>query len=134
MQTHERQTESPAPQQKQRSTVKWSSGTNIALGLWLMLAPFALAYSGTGAAVANDLIVGLVVLGLAWARVARPARYMSLSWTNVAAGTYLLFAPFLLGYGGVSAAVANDITVGVIVLFAGAASAVAGRKLEATTQ
>lgn len=46
------------------TTVRFSSGTNIAAGAWLLVAPFALGYSGTGAAVANDIIVGLVVLTL----------------------------------------------------------------------
>lgn len=46
------------------SVVRWSSGTNIAAGLWLLAAPFVLGYSATAAAVTNDIIVGLVVLTL----------------------------------------------------------------------
>ncbi len=47
-------------------------------GIWLLAAPFVIGYSDTGAAVANDIIVGVIVLILAaWSAYAsrdvRPA-------------------------------------------------------------
>ncbi len=46
----------------QRSTVRWSSGTNLSAGAWLALAPFLLGYAHIGAAAWNDVLVGLAVL------------------------------------------------------------------------
>ena len=41
---------------------------NAVVGVWLVLAPFILAYSTTGVAMWNDIIVGVVVIVLAaWA-------------------------------------------------------------------
>lgn len=113
------------------SVVRWSSDTNIAAGLWLLAAPFVLGYSAVGAAVSNAIIVGLVVLGLAWYRTANPARALSASWTNAVLGGWLIVAPFVLGYSATAAAVTNDIIVGLVVLTLGAVSAIAGNKLSA---
>lgn len=114
------------------TTVRWSSGTNIAAGAWLLIAPFVLGYSAVGAAVGNAIIVGLLVLALAWYRTAKPAKGIGASWTNAVLGGWLIAAPFALGYSGTDAAVANDIIVGLIVLTLGAVSAVAGNKVAAS--
>ncbi len=42
----------------------WLSWANIVLGLWLIVAPFALGYPGT-TPLWNDIILGIVVAGLA---------------------------------------------------------------------
>lgn len=41
------------------------SWTNAVLGAWLVFAPSTLSYTDTGAAVGNDITVGLIVLVLA---------------------------------------------------------------------
>lgn len=49
-------------------TVKTLDWINAILGLWLIIAPFFLAYSATAVAMWNDIIIGVVVLVLAaWA-------------------------------------------------------------------
>jgi hypothetical protein len=52
---------------------RWLSWTNVLLGLWLLAAPFILAYSEVAAAMWNDIIVGIgiAVLG-AWSAIAAP--------------------------------------------------------------
>lgn len=55
------------------STVKNLSWVNAVLGLWLIIAPFILGYSNIGAALWNDIIVGIIVLVLAgWAALVVP--------------------------------------------------------------
>jgi hypothetical protein len=50
---------------------KWEEWVNAALGAWLIVSPFLLGFSAIGAALWNQLIVGLVVLVLAaWAAMA----------------------------------------------------------------
>lgn len=119
---------------RKRTTIQWSSGTNLLSGLWLLAAPFVLGYSDVGAALSNDLIVGIVVMTLAAIRAARPAQGPGMSWTNALLGAWLVIAPFLLGYGDLGAAVANDIIVGLVVLTVGSVSALATRGLHRTTQ
>lgn len=54
------------------------SWTNFVLGLWLLVAPFVAGYGDVGAAVGNDITLGIViVIFAAWSAVAskdvRPA-------------------------------------------------------------
>lgn len=89
----------------------WPRIVNIAFGVWLMIAPWALRYDEP-AARSNDIWVGIVVslaalVALAW----RPARY-----ANTALGAWLIVSPFALGYAGWGAAAINDVVVGALVL------------------
>ncbi len=58
------------------STVKALSWVNAVLGVWLIIAPFVIGYTGVAAAMWNDIIVGVVVAVLgAWAALAvKPPR------------------------------------------------------------
>jgi SPW repeat-containing protein len=53
-----------------RPGVSRAASWTVALtGLWIAAAPFALGYERASLAVANDVIVGLVILTLAWTRL-----------------------------------------------------------------
>ena len=86
--------------QRMRETVQWTSGINLVVGLWLIVAPFLLGYDEIQAALWNDILVGLIVAAFAVARVARPLMNPSLSWINALLGLWLVVAPFVLAYGG----------------------------------
>jgi VIT1/CCC1 family predicted Fe2+/Mn2+ transporter len=105
--------------------VKFASGVNIVLGAWMVIASFVLGYSGTAIAVWNDIIVGVVILILAWSRVANPDRMTAESWINAILGLWLIVAPFVLGFSAVTAAMWNSIIIGVVVAVLGAWSAIA---------
>lgn len=52
-----------------------ASWVNVALGLWLIIAPFVLGYQAVEAAYWNDVLVGLAIAGLAtWSALASPER------------------------------------------------------------
>lgn len=110
-----------------RSTVQWTSGTNLVAGIWMILAPFLLGYAAITAAVWNDVIIGLAVAVLAGTRLAKPLEREGASWTNLVLGLWLIAAPFALGYAATAAALWNDIVIGVVVAALGAWSAVASR-------
>ena len=58
----------------QASTVKLLSWINAVLGVWLIVAPFIVQYANVGAALWNDIIVGILVGVLAgWAALTRTA-------------------------------------------------------------
>ena len=105
--------------------VKIASGLNIVLGVWMIIASFVLGYSGTTIALWNDIIVGVIILLLAWSRVANPDRMTAESWINAVLGLWLIAAPFILGYSAATAALWNSIIVGVVVAVLGAWSAIA---------
>lgn len=96
-----------------------ASGVNAVLGIWLIAAPFVLGYSAVTTALYDDIVIGAGVLILAWIRAANPARMTWASWTNLALGLWLASAPFLLGFAGTTAALWNDVIVGLgIAVFA----------------
>lgn len=59
-----------------QSPGKWEEWVNLALGLWLIAAPFALGfYAGLEAAAWSQIIIGVLLAADAiWALAARPSR------------------------------------------------------------
>ncbi len=91
-------------------------------GVWEVLAPFILGYTAAKAALWDAIIVGLalVILGV-WAASSKTEETLkTLSWVNAILGIWLILAPFLLSYSGTTAALWNDIIVGVVELVLGA--------------
>ena len=96
-------------------------------GLWLICAPFVLDHGTTSGGYDgrwNDVVVGGVLMLVAMIRVIAPIGTGRLSLINVAAGLWLVAAPFVLGHSGIAAreAMWNDIITGVIVVMVAAVS------------
>jgi len=103
----------------------WISWTNVALGLWLVVSAFLFRHR-TGTGITENIVTGLFVsLAALWAaRAFKPMMSLVASWTVVLTGLWVLAAPFALGYEAESAAVANDVIVGNLVIALGTASIV----------
>ncbi len=50
------------------------SWVNVLLGIWLIIAPFVLGYSGNATPLWNDIILGIVIAILAWTSAASTRR------------------------------------------------------------
>src|SRR5215471_1160937 len=94
--------------------IRWASGTNILLGLWLFFAPVLLNYQQL-ATRWNDTIAGVVLCVLATVRCLRPLGRFWLSLINAGIGLWLIAAPFVLHCDDVTERL-NDMTVGVLVV------------------
>ena len=106
--------------------MKWPSWTNAVLGVWLILAPFALRYASPRATV-EDIVFGLIIGGLALWRALGPETppMRTVSAIVALAGLWVAIAPFALGYSTLVAAVRNDVFVGLLVLILGGIRALA---------
>ncbi len=96
------------------------------VGLWEILAPFIFGATGTAAFLWDAIIIGaaLAILGV-WAALSKTdSTVKTLSWINAVLGLWLIVAPFVLSYSSVTAALWNDIIVGIIELVLGAWAAV----------
>lgn len=118
------------------SQIMAASGVNLLAGIWLIIAPFLLGYSDQATPLWNDIIVGILIVAFAGARVAGARvvgafRAPSLSWVNVILGGWLIVAPFLLGYSDDANPLWNDIIVGIIVVLFGIWSAVSSPRTTA---
>src|SRR5262249_45032923 len=102
--------------QNAMAAARTASIFNVAAGAWLIVSPFVLAYTTLPAAMWDSIIVGIVVLILAWARAARPERNVGLSWLNLLLGLWVIVSPFALTYSAFLRVTWNDLVVGAIVV------------------
>jgi hypothetical protein len=98
------------------------SWINFILGLWLIVAGFALS-AGVRPVMAEEIVMGIIIAVLAYvSAVARPNA--GLSWIVVLAGLWTLIAPAAINYMGRNSSRSNDIAVGIVVLILGVINAI----------
>lgn len=98
---------------------------NVLAGIWLIISPFVLGYTGADATW-NPIVFGAIVCALALLRLAGGARAATLSVVNMGIGVWLFISAFWLASS--SQASWNVGILGVIVFVLGAwASAPMGR-------
>ncbi|MBV8177533.1 MAG: SPW repeat protein [Mycobacterium sp.] len=112
-----------------KTQVQTASTINFFLGIWLLIAPFALGYSDSASARWNDIVAGAALLLLAGRSAFAPAKEAGLGWACAALGAWLVIAPFALGNSDITANVWNDLVVGLAVAIFGGWSAFAGQRV-----
>ncbi len=115
--------------------MKWATWITFILGLWLIVAPFALGYGTVAASSrAEDVIMGILIAAFSlWASLA-PTAPAGVSWLIFIFGIWVLIAPFVLGFSHASsAAVGNNVIIGIVTLILGLISAVGSRRHAPTT-
>jgi hypothetical protein len=98
------------------SVTRAVSVLNLIAGIWLIISPFILGFSGVPAALWSAVVVGVIVLVFSWIRAANPNRYMALSGLNLLLGFWSIVSPYLLRFSGLSTPTANAVILGAIVL------------------
>ena len=99
-------------------SVKALSWINVVLGLWLIVAAFALPVR-TGSVMAAESVAGIVVVVLAYASaVGRPRP--GISWSVAIAGLWIV----VVNWGMVTPSKLNAMLVGLLVLRLGTADAI----------
>jgi len=93
------------------------SWINILLGVWLVIAPFALStVIPNGAWTANDIILGILLIAASWTIVAMAAPSAGIAWFEVLCGIWLIVSPFILRYSTGHVKVGNDVISGIIAI------------------
>jgi hypothetical protein len=87
---------------------------NIILGAWLIIAPFIMGYSTSTVEMANDIALGVLLVGCSWWTVAVAAGQVGVGTLELLGGIWLIAAPFALHYESLSRAFVNDIGVGIL--------------------
>ena len=101
--------------------MKAFSWINFVLGLWLIVAAFALSPTARPV-MTEEIVLGVIIACLALASTVRPLPI--LSWLVAIAGLWTLVAPMVMKYGILRASRGNDIVVGIIVLALGVSNAI----------
>jgi len=104
---------------QQKLSVKTASALLLLAGVWLFFSPFVFQYTSVSP-ILNDVLLGLVVALLAASRIIEKNIMIAWpSWLHLGLGVWLMFAPLLLRYPLFSAAVANDLIAGIVVIMLG---------------
>lgn len=98
-------------EKEQANTTRGIGIVSLVLGVWLIIAPLVLGYSG--GATANSIVLGVIVSALALFQLSMPHQTWT-SWLSGVAGLWLILAPFVLGFTE-PAVLWNQIIVGIVV-------------------
>src|SRR5262249_38902045 len=93
----------------------WQDAASLLVGVWLVVSPFALGF--TGVAVWITIALGLGVILFAFEAFVVPS-YLE-EWLETVMGLALVLAPWTIGYGQVSATVSSVLSGIVVILLAG---------------
>jgi hypothetical protein len=115
----------PAASTSWRDEVAGASGLNVIAGIWLIISPWVLGYTGPDA-MWNPIVFGAIVGILALARAAGAYRAVGLSMLNMAIGVWLFISAFWLAQS--SQASWNVGVMGVVVFVLAAWSVAATRE------
>lgn len=107
----------------EKLTTQWKDAGNLVLGLWLALSPWVLSYAQEATPAWNAHIVGVIIAVAAFAALAAFQKWEE--WFNAALGAWLIVSPFILGFSAISAALWNQLVVGLVVLVLSAWAAMA---------
>ena len=91
----------------------WQDSANALLGVWLMFSPLILGFRDDLSAVANAVIVGILLVATALGAIFFPRVWEE--WTETVLGIWLAICPWILGFTS-PAAKASALVTGLIVL------------------
>jgi hypothetical protein len=112
---------------------KIASMINFFLGIWVLISPFALGFSGFKQIMLNNVIVGVVVICVSAVQAWGESRTEGLSWVNLILGLWLIVTAFVFDVQGTPAVVWNQIICGSIVAILAAVSVFSSATAEPPT-
>jgi hypothetical protein len=92
----------------------WQDPVNALVGVWLILSPWALGFQSETNALANAVIVGLLLIAAALGAIFVPRAWEE--WTEGALGLWLAISPWALGFAGLQNAMISAVASGVVVM------------------
>ncbi|HKB55803.1 MAG TPA: SPW repeat protein [Ramlibacter sp.] len=95
----------------------WQDPINALLGIWLIISPWVLGFSSETAAMANFVIVGILLLAAALGAMYVPKAWEE--WTESVLGLWMIISPWIVRYTTVHSARTDAVVVGIVVLILG---------------
>ena len=93
----------------------WQDAASLLVGVWLVLSPFALGFSGAAAGMTIALGLGVILFAVE----AFFIRSYLEEWGELLLGLALLLAPWAVGYETSSAMVSSALAVILVIVLAG---------------
>ncbi len=91
----------------------WQDVVSAVFGVWLIVSAWALGFAGETAPMANAVIVGILLLGVALGAIFTPKAWEE--WVELVLGLWLVASPWLLSFSAMREPRANAVIVGLIV-------------------
>jgi succinate dehydrogenase/fumarate reductase cytochrome b subunit len=92
----------------------WQDPVNALVGVWLIVSPWALGFQSEMNALANAVIVGLLLVATALGAIFVPRAWEE--WTETALGVWLVVSPWALGFSTLQSAMLSSVASGVVVV------------------
>ena len=112
------------------SRMHWQDWASLALGVWLVVAPWVVGFSGNEAATWNGVLLGVAVIVLTLVDAYRPDPWPER--VSLLIGLWAAISPMVLGFSGDRAAATSTVIAGVLIVLLEALAAWAARKPRAT--
>lgn len=97
-----------------RQPKHWQDLANAAIGLWVILSPWALGFQGMSMAMSNAVVMGLALVAAALGAMLLPQAWEE--WGEGLLGLWLLASPWLLGFSAERGAMLSTALSGLAVL------------------
>ena len=110
-----------------------ASMVNFFLGIWVLISPFVIGFSGFRGLMLNNVIVGVIVLIVAAVQAWGTTPAGGLGGINLILGLWLIVTAFVFDVQGIPAIVWNQIISGAVVAILAAVSAFARSPVEPPT-
>jgi succinate dehydrogenase/fumarate reductase cytochrome b subunit len=91
----------------------WQDAVNAVLGVWLVLSPWAVGYSGDTMATANAVVVGVALIAVALGAMLVPHAWEE--WSEAVLGLWLIASPWVLGFSGAINTMRVAVATGVVI-------------------
>lgn len=91
----------------------WQDPVNLVLGLWMIVAPWVLAFQSDSIATRNSVVLGVLIAVAAVYALVRVFAWEE--WANLLFGVWLVISPWVLGFSDIQAAAGNAVIVGLVV-------------------
>lgn len=95
------------------SNKHWPDWLTLVVGVWMIVSPFVLQFSGQVAAMWNAVVLGIVVALIALGAVYKFRIWEE--WLNFILGLWLIISPWALEFSNFSAATWNHAVTGILV-------------------
>lgn len=97
--------------------IKTANWLIVLAGIWLIVAPFILGFSGTTLSM-NDVITGIIIAIVSLIAIGMPEEAARLNWVSAVLGLWIFFTPFFLTSIG-NAGLWNNLIIGIITVALG---------------
>ncbi|MCL6453892.1 MAG: SPW repeat protein [Alicyclobacillus sp.] len=100
--------------------MKWRNGLNALIGIWFIVAPWVLGFSGRADATWTSVVIGVIQAAASiWAAyVERPGWGTWQNWVALLTGVWFVVQPFALNLSAVEGVVWSSVILGLVTVVA----------------